>query len=215
MNQPASPQPQNNNSDCNKNIPAGEPPVSGRLQPGQKIPAFELPALDGTVFSSTQLLGKPALLVFFRFAACPFCNLRLHRLLQLKAQLPEDFQVVAVFDSSLDDLRTYSERHDSTYPILADAKARVHRRFGVQYSWLGVVKGMLLRLPTVLYSMLVKGYWPSAFSGALHTMPMNFFIDANGVIRQAYYGRDEGDHPPLDDVLAFAHQQTKALQSPD
>ncbi|MCD8520858.1 MAG: AhpC/TSA family protein [Saccharospirillaceae bacterium] len=209
MKHSASPQP-DNNPEKSSGPEQNNLIISARLQAGQQIPAFALPALDGSLWSSQQLHGKPALLVFFRFAACPFCNLRLHRLIQLKEQLPADFQVVAVFDSSLEDLRAFSERHDSAYPILADAKGRVHRRFGVQYSWLGVIKGMLLRLPTAMYSMLVKGYWPSAFSGALNTMPMNFFLDANGVIQRAYYGKDEGDHPPLQDVLAFARQQTEA-----
>ncbi|WP_430462857.1 peroxiredoxin family protein [Thalassolituus sp. LLYu03] len=174
-----------------------------QLRAGDYLPAFALPALDGSVWSTEQLAGRKALVVFFRFASCPFCNLRLHKLIQLQAQLPADFAMVAVFDSSAAELRPYAERHSAPFPVLADEGAAVHRQYGVRYSWWGVLKGMVTRLPTALYSMLAKGYWPTAFSGALHTMPMNFLVNADGRIATAYYGADEGDHLPLEDILSF------------
>lgn len=175
-----------------------------RLQAGDSLPPFSLPALDGSMWSSDALQGRKTLIVFFRFASCPFCNLRLHKLIQLKPQLPADFNIVAVFDSSLADLLPYAAKHEAPFPILADEGARIHRQYGVRYSWWGVVKGMITRLPTVMYSMLFKGYWPTAFSGALHTMPMNFLVDEDGRIVTAYYGQDEGDHLPLEEIKAFA-----------
>lgn len=175
-----------------------------QLIPGDSLPAFSLPALDGSTWSSRDLQGRRALVVFFRFASCPFCNLRLHQLIQRQAEWPQDFTVIAVFDSSAAELRPYAERHHAPFPVLADHRAEVHRRFGVRYSWLGVIRGMLARLPTALYSMLVKGYWPTSVSGALHTMPMNFLVDEQGTIVTAYYGKDEGDHLPLAAIEAFA-----------
>ena len=35
-------------------------------------------------------------------------------------------------------------------------------------------------------------------------MPADFLVDEGCVIRTAHYGRDEGDHLPLDAVLAFS-----------
>jgi hypothetical protein len=69
------------------------------------------------------------------------------------------------------------------------------------------MKGMLLRMPRLLYAMLVKGYVPLTIKGSMTTMPADFLVDAQGVIQTAYYGRDEGDHLPYDKVKAFATNQ--------
>jgi peroxiredoxin len=45
-------------------------------------------------------------------------------------------------------------------------------------------------------------------NGSMTTMPADFLIDASGAIRLAYYGRDEGDHPPFDAIKRFANQHS-------
>ena len=63
---------------------------------------------------------------------------------------------------------------------------------------------MILRMPTMLYAMFGKGYLPNKIEGSMTTMPADFLIDAAGVIRRAYYGKDEGDHLPFEEVKQFA-----------
>lgn len=62
---------------------------------------------------------------------------------------------------------------------------------------------MVFRLPTLLHGMF-KGYIPLVIKGRLTTMPADFLIDRNGVIKTAYYGKDEGDHLSFDLVKAFS-----------
>lgn len=171
---------------------------------GDRLPSFELPALDGSLWDSSELKGHPALVVFFRFASCPFCQLRLHQLTRIAGSLPENFRIVAIFDSDADNLRQYAGKHHAPFPVLADENAVLHRRVGVRYSWSGVLRGMLWRLPTLLYSMLVLRNLPTRINGQLNGMPMNFLIDEHGVIEVAYYGNDEGDHLAIDAIRAFA-----------
>lgn len=144
------------------------------------------------------------MLSFMRFATCPFCNLRIHQLVQRSGELPDDFTIVAVFDSEIDHLRKSSERHNSPFPILADKNGSVHRLYGIEHSIAGVMKGMFFRLPLLMKAMFVHGYWPFPIKGSMTTMPADFLIDAQGIIRTAYYGTDEGDHLPIEELIAFS-----------
>ena len=77
---------------------------------------------------------------------------------------------------------------------------------------IGVLKGMLLRMPTLIKGML-KGYIPLIIKGSLTTMPADFLIDKNGIIQKAYYGSDEGDHLSFEEVKAFALSGEKDQKS--
>ena len=180
------------------------------MQSGQSVIPFTLPSLDGSPWQSSSLEAKPYLLAFFRFASCPFCNLRLHQLITRVDELPEDFTIVAVFESSLSELQRYAERHDSPFPILADEGGHIHGRYGIRHSWFGVLKGMLLRFPSLLYAMIGKGYVPLTIGGRMDTMPADFLVDRQGIIQESYHGGDDGDHLDFERIRQFASQQTKS-----
>jgi peroxiredoxin len=74
-------------------------------QVGDKITGLSLPAIDGNQFTLEQVQGKRYMLSFMRFAACPFCQLRIHQLISRWQQLDQNFTVIAVFDSPLDNLQ--------------------------------------------------------------------------------------------------------------
>ncbi len=177
-----------------------------RRVPGEKAIRVILPAIDGTTFDTASLMGRPFLLSFFRFASCPFCNLRVHQLVKRFAEFGDDFTVVAVFDSPLDNLVRHAEGHQAQFPILADEHNRYYKGYRIEHSLGGVFAGMLLRMPTLILGML-KGYVPTTIKGSMTTMPADFLIDGNGDIRAAYYGSDEGDHLPFEQVKAFSLNQ--------
>ncbi len=183
------------------------------LQPNQPIIPFTLPSLDGSPWQLSSLAGKPYLLAFFRFASCPFCNLRLHQLISRLDKLPDDFTIVAVFESSLSELQRYAERHNSPFPILADEGGVIHGQYSIRHSWIGVLKGMLFRFPSLLYAMFKKGYVPLTIGGRMNTMPADFLVDRQGTIQEAYYGRDEGDHLDFERIRQFAWQQAESQSS--
>lgn len=147
------------------------------------------------------------MLSFFRFAACPFCNMRMHDIVERFAEFDNGFTVVAVFDSPLDNLARYAIRHKAPFPILADQDNRYYRAYSIEHSVGGVVKGLVLRMPTLIKGLL-RGYVPTRINGQLTTMPADFLIDHQGVIQVAYYGKDEGDHLPIEQVKDFALGKT-------
>ena len=174
-----------------------------RLASGAKATHISLPSIDGSIFKTDSLEGKPFMLSFFRFASCPFCNLRVHELVRRFGEFGDGFTVVAVFDSPLDNLVRHAEGHKAPFPILADESNRYYNEYSIERSLSGVLKGMLLRMPTLIKGML-KGYVPTIIKGSMTTMPADFLIDKNGVIQMAYYGSDEGDHLPFEQAKAFS-----------
>ena len=174
-----------------------------RLTSGEKVKHIKLPAIDGSSFETESVKGKPFMLSFLRFASCPFCNLRVNELVRRFDEFGNDFTIIAVFDSPLDNLTRHAEGHKAPFPILADENNKYYREYGIEHSVLGTLKGMFLRMPTLLRGMF-KGYIPTIIKGSMTTMPADFLIDREGLIQIAYYGKDEGDHLSFDSVKEFS-----------
>ncbi|MDQ6982441.1 MAG: peroxiredoxin-like family protein [Mariprofundus sp.] len=170
---------------------------------GDGILPISLPAIDNSTFELESMKGKRYMLSFFRFASCPFCNLRLHELVKRHNELGEEFGIVAIFDSPLDNLQQHADGHHAPFPILADEDNRYYREYAIEHSVVGVFKGMILRMPTLIKGIL-KGYVPTTIKGSMTTMPADFLVDENGTIQLAHYGHDEGDHLSFEKVKAFA-----------
>ena len=118
---------------------------------------------------------------------------------------PDEFTIVAVFDSPRDHLRANAGRHQPPFPVLADEQNQYYQEYGIEHSVWGVVKGLTTRLPS-LVKAVGMGFIPLRARGRVTTMPAEFLIDADGIIRETWYGKDEGDHIPLANVSAFARR---------
>jgi len=129
-----------------------------------------------------------------------------HELTHRFDELGNNFTIVAIFDSSLENLQRHAEKHQAPFPILADESNIYYREYGIEHSLVGVLKGIFLRMPTLLKAML-KGYLPLVIKGSMTTMPTDLLVDENGIIQHAHYGRDEGDHIAFDTIKAFADGQ--------
>jgi len=174
---------------------------------GDQVGNIQLTALDGSRFDLDNIRGKRCLIAFFRFAGCPFCNLRVHDLVEQYHAFGSNFTIVAIFDSTLKDLQRHALKHNASFPILADETKSYYQEYGIERSLLGTLKGAILRFPTVLYAMFVKGYIPTSFGGNIMTMPADFLVNEEGVIEVAHYGKDEGDHIPIEIVRQFSHSK--------
>ena len=79
-----------------------------RLKQGDKISSLNLPSIEGKNFTMQELQGKKALITFYRFASCPFCNLRINEMVRRYDELGDNFKMVAIFDSPLENLKKYT-----------------------------------------------------------------------------------------------------------
>ena len=172
---------------------------------GETMPQIKLPAIDGLQFDNHSLKGKKYLLTFYRFATCPFCNMRIAQLIRAKSEMGENFEIVAIFEAKIERLKKHANKHLAKFPILADHEREYYQLFGVKKSLIGMFKGMLLRLPTLIIAIF-KGYFPLEISSRVLTMPLSLLVDEQGVIQTIYYGKDEGDHIPLEQVMSFVKE---------
>lgn len=146
--------------------------------------------------------GKRMLLSLFREATCPFCNFRVFELTHNYPGLSTlGLEIVVVFYSNKDDVAKFIARQPRPFRMIADEDGTLHQQFGVGSSFLGKMKAMLLRWKAVFVWMRTTG-----LRGMLtgNMMPADFLIDETGTIVETYYGRDAGDHIPMERIELFA-----------
>lgn len=172
------------------------------IRVGDPVIDIKLPTLDGGMFDLRSMSDVPFMITFFRFASCPFCNLRIKDLIKLHDEMKGEFNHIAIFESPLKTMQSHKMRLVAPFPVLSDPERVYYKKYGVRRSVGGMIKGMTLRSPRLFKGMLM-GNLPTEISSSYLTMPANFLIDENGIIQFVHYGRDEGDHMPIHKVKDF------------
>jgi len=172
-----------------------------RLKSGISVPGFELVSIDHQSFTKTSMLGKRYMLSFYRYASCPFCNLRISFLMELHDRLGLSNQMLAVFQSDEGDMKQFVVNQSPVFPLFSDADQVYYKKFGVESSWLAYLRGAI-KLKT-LTDAFKKGFFIHHSYGDKATVPADFLIDETGKIVHAYYGKDISDHLDIDVVEAF------------
>ncbi|PKM45733.1 MAG: hypothetical protein CVV05_05595 [Gammaproteobacteria bacterium HGW-Gammaproteobacteria-1] len=174
------------------------------LTAGNRAPAFSLPGLDGRSVRLADFRGRKVLLVFFRYATCPFCTVRFARLVQETPRYAaQGLQLIGVFESDADYIREYLGRRGLPFPIIPDPEGTLYTLYGVKRSLPGLLFGMF-RLPTLLRALFDPDYRMARPDGSLTRIPADFLIGPDQVIADAYYGSDIGDHIPFARIDRFA-----------
>ncbi|MDI1295284.1 MAG: peroxiredoxin-like family protein [bacterium] len=124
-------------------------------QPGDVLPRVDLVDVDGGALSLDDLTANgPALLVFFRFAGCPACNIALpyyDRTLH-PALRDRGMPLVAVSPQQPDRLRAIKDRHALGFAVASDPDNGLARALGISFvpddrpspppaGWIGEVTG--------------------------------------------------------------------------
>ena len=88
-----------------------------RIKAGEKAREFSVKDIEGNPISLGDYQGKYVLLSFFRFASCPFCNLRVHRLSQRYDEWQaKGLEVIAVFESSSQTMQRFVGKQAPPFP---------------------------------------------------------------------------------------------------
>ena len=169
-----------------------------RLENGKAAVNFSSHDIGGRTISLTDYTDKYLLLSFYRFASCPFCNLRVHEMSQRYAELhARGLEMVAVFQSPADKILKYAGSVQRPFPIIADPDRRLYRAYGVETSWAGLARAVVTRFPDLLRAVFAEGFLPGTIEGEIQRLPADFLIGPDSRVLHAYYGRDIGDHMPL------------------
>lgn len=176
-----------------------------KLVKGQQVPDFKWVALEGDTFSRDSMLGKRYMISFYRYASCPFCNLRISFLMALHETLNLNNQMLAVFQSDEKDMRKHVADQKPSFPLISDHKRIDYKKFGVEKSVWAYIRGAM-RLST-LFGAFKKGFLIRNSMGPKTTVPADFLVDEKGIIQYAYYGKDISDHLDIDIVEVFLSAQ--------
>jgi peroxiredoxin len=175
----------------------------GRLKPDEKAPAFETHDWQGNRIESFGAHPGVTLLSFFRYASCPLCNLRVRELITKYEQFAENgVRILAIFQSPAERISHYVGTQFPPFPLIPDPDLKLYRLYGVESSWRGFARAWTLGIPQVFRAVVANGFLPGAMDNDIHRVPADFLIDPDGQLIDAYYGRDIGDHIPLDQVLS-------------
>ena len=175
-----------------------------QLSVGDDAPNFTLPAIDGTTFDMSTMKGKRVILTFFRFSSCPFCNIRINKILKRWNEFADDTVMVGVFDAKIGELTKRMKKHNPPFTVVADETYEQYLQNDVKKSLLRVLWAPM-RAPLTMLQALLKGYVPMTLSiSKLSTIPVDILIDENGKVVNAHYCKDTVDHLPIDQLIAFS-----------
>jgi peroxiredoxin len=107
------------------------------VQAGDVVEPFTLPeVLGGTVDLDRLLAAGPVVLLFFRFAGCPACNISLrHYQQELYPALAElGATLVAVSPQVPGKLAAIKNRYGFLFPVASDTGSELGRRFGITFT---------------------------------------------------------------------------------
>ena len=108
---------------------------SRALQPGESITDFELPNATGVMVKSIELRTHgPLLVVFYRGAWCPFCNLALQALQERHSEIANrGVTLVAISPQTPDHSLSLQEKHSLRFVVLSDIGNKVAQQFGIVF----------------------------------------------------------------------------------
>ncbi len=178
-----------------------------QLSKGKIAPDFTVKDIFGNDFKLSNLRGKRIYLAFHRNVGCPFCNVRLHKMMGNSVKLRNaGLEVVFFFESTTDKVRS-SIFHQGLMPwtMISDNELKIYKQYGLE-------KSMLKLLGAVLNGSLMKeqkeaksiGVTATDKDASVSLMPADFFINEDFELELAYYGKDPGDHVLIEEVKKFA-----------
>ncbi len=175
---------------------ANELPNPG-LKAGNKAPNFALKNAFGQTIELTQELAKgPVVLIFYRGAWCPYCNLHLHALKNNLAEFEKyGAQVIAITPQSPDKSAEQVKKDGFPFQVLSDSTTRVMKAYKLYFE-----------MPADLMRVYKEhGLDVEEFNGVggngLPT-PGAFIIDKSGIIRTMQAEVDYKSRMAPQDIIA-------------
>lgn len=171
--------------------------VESMKQVGEQAPDFTLPNAVGQDVSLKTLLNDgPVIVVFYRGAWCPYCNLTLAAWQeQLETIQGLGGQLVTISPQLPDYSLTSQEKNALTFPVLSDVGNKVADAFGIT---------------TQITPEIIK-LWEGKIDLEQHNgddsaklpLPATFLIEADGTIRYAHAHPDYRVRAEPSEVIAI------------
>jgi peroxiredoxin Q/BCP len=186
-----------------------------KLLESVQAPLFKINDVYGRLIDLESYKTKRVLIGFFRHAGCPFCNLRVHSLSKVYAGLKsKGFEMIFFFESK-ESVIVRSSFHQgvSPVPIISDPAKVWYKAYGLEPS---LAKSTLSHL-----SGFVQTAWRAqsahvpthmmASGESFSTMPAEFLLDENLVIKTVHYSDRLNDRMDLSEIERFALEARQGL----
>jgi len=172
------------------------------LKLGNTIPEFNLPNATGKEISSKKLLEKgPLVILFYRGAWCPFCNLELRaiqkRLDEIKALGAE---VIAISPQIPDNSLNMQEKNNLGFEVLSDRGNAVAKKFGIVFK----LDPEASQLYERALQVKLKDY--NGDDSEQLPMPASYVVDQDGIIKFAFVDPDYTKRAEPNDIIAALKQ---------
>ena len=178
--------------------------MTKKLVIGDTAPHFSVVDVLDQKVSLKSYASKYVLVVFLRYAGCPWCNLAIHRL-TMEYRLLEDNQcaVVAFVQSSKGNIiNNILKRHKHTppFPIIADQAMATYKKYRVKPSLVQSCK-MLTTIPSWVHAVRKDGFANKNIDGNLFLAPASFLLaPGTGKILLAEYEANLYNHKTFSDI---------------
>ncbi len=167
------------------------------LRPPAPFPAADLLDIDGNTIGSRDVLaGRPAVVVFYRGAWCPYCNIALRAYQRLLPELTaRETNLVAVSPQKPDGSLSAQQANELTFTLLSDPGCRLAEALGVITTTSDDVLTAQSTLGLDLRSVNTEGT-------VAVPMPTVALVDATGVLRWIDVHPDYTTRTEPDQILA-------------
>lgn len=181
------------------------------LSPNVIAPGFELKDVFGRIINLNQYKDKRLLIAFFRHAGCPFCNLRIHALTKVYDEFKQKGLEMIFFFESKEHviLRSTFHRAVSPIPLISDPDKIWYSAYGIENSALKSTLSHLTSFVQTAYKASIKNIpiHLMADGESISTMPAEFLLDKNLVIKKVLYAQRLNDRLALDEIRSFAEKE--------
>lgn len=151
---------------------------------GDEAIDFTLPdATGGQVSLNERLKNGPAVLIWYRGAWCPFCNIQLHAYQEYMPFFKKaGAQLIAISPQTPDATLSTKEKMELDFDVLSDQGNKVARQYGLVY-----------KLPPKMAAMMEKAHNLSAYNGDnSQELPLTvvFVVNTDGKIVYDFISAD-------------------------
>jgi len=157
--------------------------VPDELRPGQPLPSFSAVDENGDPLSSTDLAGRPSVLLFVRGNWCPFCSKQVKNLTRFYKEINDSgAHLILVTPKPLETTRRVADFFEVKFEFWLDESLAIGKQLGL-----------------VQESAVPDDYEKEYGSDTL--WPTSLIVDSEGIIRHTELSRFIADRPDPEKLL--------------
>jgi peroxiredoxin Q/BCP len=179
-----------------------------KLETNISAPTFKQKDIFNREIDLQEYGDKRIFLGFFRHAGCPFCNLRVHTLTKVHAELKEKgLEMIFFFESKKEVLlRSIFHKEVSPIPLISDPQKLIYAAYGLENSSAISAKSHLTSFVQTAFSAMRKGVpiHMMADGESINTIPAEFLIEKGLLLKKVHYSQSLNDRIDMNVIKEFA-----------